>query len=159
MADFLSAFFTYWDCGDLEAQPGTKKIFYRKIGARKYQFRKVDYKARTALFFEALTLGRDIGSLFELLKTVPEDADDDQLLVAVLPAIIEMLTAPGVQTVLQNLCNTVAVDMGRGSFESLTEEHVAEEVFGADLTLQAPVAATAALINFDTLLSLVNTTK
>lgn len=155
MEELQRAFFAFWECGDVTAQTGSSRLFYRKIGARTFQFKKVDYKARTALFFEAMAIGKNIGTLLDVLRTVPVDADEDAMIVAVLPTLIGMLTQPGVQGVLDSLCSTASVDLGNGSFESLSEEHIGEAAFGTDLTLQVPVAATAALINFDSMLSLV----
>ena len=150
-----TAFFDFWNAEPLEAS-GTTRLSYRVIAGRKFQFKKVDYKARTRLLLEAVSIAQDIGSLLEMLRTVPEDASDEALIVAVLPAIIAMATKPGVQDVLERLCSTVSVDMGAGKFESLTEEITAEKVFGEDITLQLPVAITAGIVNFDNLLTLLN---
>lgn len=138
-----------WDVGALEKQAGTNKLFYRRIGGYKYQFHKVDYKQRTRLVIEAAAAMKGVAPLFDELRTMPEDATETEIMVAIMPSLIAALATPELQPFIENMCSTVAVDTGVGKFEPLSLEPAAERVFGEDLTLQIPVAITAALVNFD----------
>ena len=140
-----------WDVTPLELNPATQKLAYCEISGRKYQFRKVDYKLRTALFIDISGL---LGSLTPLYEEMfaEDDLESGEAIARILPKVLAAVAAPNLQPVVMKLCSTAAVDRGTGTFESLADEIVAEAIFGADLSLQLPVAVVAAQFNLGEML-------
>jgi hypothetical protein len=154
--NMTNGFFALWGAGDLEKAAGTDKLHYRVIGAYKFQFRKVDYKQRTALSIEVMAALKALLPILGRLQTIEpgtEDADAalEQQFLDAMPELIGALATPGLQGLIDRLCATAYCDVGNGTFEPLSNEVTGEKAFGADITLQIPVAATAAMVNLDTL--------
>lgn len=152
--NFIDSFLSYWEAGELTQQPGSDKLFYRSFGGFNFQFRRVGYKQRTALLIQIASLGKDVAPLIDK-ATVMLAGKRSEIDVAksLLPQVIEALARPGLQATIDALCATVSCDPGIGRFDPLSSDPIGEAVFGKDLTLQIPVALTAAQVNLDDVVS------
>ncbi len=149
-----ASLFAYWNAGELEKSAGTDKVSYRIIGGFKFQFRKVHFKQRSALAIEIMAALKFVLPALGKLQVTEGGTDEelDQAFLDAMPELIGALATPSLHGLIDRLCATAYVDAGNGSFEALAEDHVGERVFGTDITLQIPVAVTAAIVNLDTLL-------
>lgn len=150
----IEEFLQHWNAEDLVVSPGTKKLAYRVIAGRKYQFKMLGFKQRTALLIEAAGVLANVSEIYDATRLLSEDLDDTQVLAAMFPVIVKVLTNEKLQPVIERLCNTASVDLGAGKFDPLEDEFIGEQAFGDDLTLQIPVALTAAIFNFEKLIPL-----
>lgn len=159
--NMTAGFFAFWNAGPLEKAEATDKLAYRVIGGYKFQFRRVDYKQRTALSIEVMAAVKSLLPIIGRLQALgfdavnenepdPEAAIDRQFL-DVVPDLIGAIATPGLQDLMDKLCATAFADVGNGTFEPLSNEVTGERVFGQDITLQIPVALTAAMVNLDTI--------
>jgi hypothetical protein len=148
----LQKFLSHWNVEELANAPNTNKVAYQVIAARKFQFRRLDYKQRSLLAIEAAGIIANINEVYQALSNIEEGIPEEELLVAIFPVMIKVLTNPRLHPVVEKLCSTASVDLGNGKFEPLSDDLVAETVFGDDLTLQVPVAVAATMVNFDGLM-------
>lgn len=155
LENLQAGFLALWDCGELEKAAATDKLVYRMIGGRKFQFRKVDFKQRTALSIEIMAVTKALMPIFGKAQALAgEDATaEDIAFLDLLPDLIGALATPNLQALVDKLNATASVDLGNEKFEPLADDIVGERAFGADITLQIPVAITAAEVNLDTLFS------
>lgn len=155
LENLQAGFLSLWGCGELEKAEATDKLAYRVIGGRKFQFRKVDFKQRTALSIEIMAVAKELMPIFGRAQMLAgEDATaDDIAFLELLPDLIGALATPNLQALVDKLNATASVDLGNGKFEPLADDIVGERTFGEDITLQLPVAITAAQLNLDTLFS------
>jgi hypothetical protein len=155
-----NAFYAFWNAEPLEQNQATKKLFYRVIGGYKFQFRVLDYRARTQLGLRVAGLAKHLEPLFKVaqqFEPVGEELSDAQnalatanneaVMLRVLPDLLGFIGQPEIHTLMEEFVRTAQVDRGKGSFESLADMPVADDVFGEDITLQLPVAATAMEVN------------
>ena len=156
IATIETLLYKHWNAEELTE--GAGKLAYRIIGGYKFQFRRVDYMQRTSLLIEALAAIKNvtpvIGKVQAFAESEQESEEKDVAAVFdIIPDLIAALATQEIHALVVKLCETVSVDIGEGKFQSLTEEVVAEKVFGDDLTLQIPVALTAATRNLDGILN------
>ena len=166
----IGAFYAFWNAADVEKAPGTNKISYREMGGFKFQFRRLDYRAQTKLSLRIASLAKQFEPLFSAsdgfleAEDLAEDATVEQVkehakqveqieaynrakMLKLLPELLGSLDDPKIESLLNDLVSSVAVDRGNGTFEDLSNPAVAATVFDEDITLQLPVAATAAEVN------------
>lgn len=154
------SFFAFWDCGPIEKHEHTAKISYRIISGKKYMFKKLDYRAQTKLGLRVTGLAKQLEPLFAASQefvSAPDDATDPQreqadnhnsaVMMRVLPDLLGLVADPTVETLLNDLVVAASVNRGNGEFESLSNQLVAEDIFGDDISLQLPVAATVLEVN------------
>jgi hypothetical protein len=149
----------HWEAGPLEQGAGTAKIFYRSIGGFEFQFRKIGYEQRTGLALRCMTVMKHAIPAYKMIPMLAADLDPDdpdidaKIGIMILPEIIAALSTPSLHEVITELCETASVkDKTTSIFVSLTDKIMGEKVFGDDITLQIPVALTAATINIDTVI-------
>ena len=140
-----------WDVTPLELNVATNKLATCAIAGRRYQFRKADYKVRTELFIDISGLLGSLQPLYEEMFAL-DDLADEAVIARILPKILAAVAAPNLQAVVMKLCATASVSRNGTTFESLADEIVAEEIFGADLSLQVPIAVVAAQFNLGDML-------
>lgn len=145
--DMLTSFLSFWGAEEIEFSQATNKLAYRIIGANKYQFRRVDYQQRTTLLIALMECLKGFGPMMAEFEGA-EEMTDAEAGAKLLPLIIGSIATPGLQPLLQELCALAFVDRGEGKFEPLSDPLVAVSVFDEDITLQIPIALTAAQINF-----------
>lgn len=153
-------FLSLWNVEPLQQAEATDKLFYRVIGGYKFQFRKCDYRLRSALMIDIAKIGKSLIPIMQEVfafipdpnaanDTVATELADAQLALKIMPLLIDALAIEGLQDVVDRLCATAYCDVGSGTFEPLSSDVTGEKVFGDDVTLQIPVAVTAALVNLD----------
>jgi hypothetical protein len=141
------SFFAFWEAGPIEQHEVTDKLSYRVIGGYKFSFKKVDYEQRTELLIDVLLVCQNILPLIERIAAAEEESSDTDLALSMLPDIVATVANPQLLPIIRKLCGLASVDRGAGTFESLNDNSVAEDIFGKALTLQLPVAVTAAWVN------------
>ena len=137
-----------WGATPLEKHPTAPKIHTRQIGDHVFQFVRQDYKTRTDM---AMGLLRQVEGFLGVAGSagavVSADGEaKEAAAIAFLPAMVGALARPEFAAMLEKLVAHASVANGE-KFESLAQVHVAERVFGDDLTLQIPVALSVLEVN------------
>lgn len=153
-----------WSVGAIESNPGTPKLKTRQIGDFLFQFQVQDYKARTRMgmaligqaekFKGLIAAGLKASAAGDKKKAVTTPAEKKKadearaaLAAEFLPDLLTRLAEPDFADLIDEFCGKASVCLDGAKFESLVQPHVAEKVFGDDLTLQIPVAMTVAEVN------------
>lgn len=137
-----------WGATPLEKHPNAPKIHTRTIGDFTIQVVRQDYKARTDM---AMSLLRQVEGFFgvagsAVAVTASEGEAQAAAAAAFLPAMIGALARPEFAAMLDKLVAHASLANG-DKFEPLSQPHVAERMFGDDLTLQIPVALSVLEVN------------